>query len=227
MGHSGSLSRRNFLTAAAAAAGSALLPTGLKAFPPQDPIVNATRKDGKSNNREKVSWNAIPFPLQQVRLGEGPCKIAMEADRNIFARCRPIARCTLSASPPAFPPLPSHLADGRLPTANSVAITLAVTTFLLRADVCRLRRRRAQDQCNHRRRRTRQVPVRFEEWLPERLSRSTSSIAFASVSQSGLPSTPFTKSWRDCSTCTSTAATSSRSTWSRKWPDGPPSMPTP
>src|SRR5438094_448386 len=89
MAHSGSLSRRNFLTAAAAAAGSALLPATLRAISPQDPVVNTTRKDGKPINRERVSWNAIPFPLQQVRLGEGPCKAAMEADRQYLRSLPP------------------------------------------------------------------------------------------------------------------------------------------
>jgi uncharacterized protein len=89
MAHSGSLSRRNFLTAAAVAAGSTFLPTRLKALSPQDPVVNTLRKDGKPTNRERVSWNAIPFPLQQVRLGEGPCKVAMEADRRYLRSLPP------------------------------------------------------------------------------------------------------------------------------------------
>ena len=46
----------------------------------QDPVVNASPKDGKS--REKVDWKVLPFPLKQVRLGDGPCKLAMEADRQ-------------------------------------------------------------------------------------------------------------------------------------------------
>ena len=72
------LSRRHFLTtAAAAAAGAALSPKKLLA---QDPVVDIP-KDGKVS-REKVSWKARPFPMKQVRLGEGPCKAAMEADRQ-------------------------------------------------------------------------------------------------------------------------------------------------
>ena len=47
-----------------------------------DPVVNASQKDGKPVSREKVPWKALPFPLKQVRLGDGPCKIAMEADRQ-------------------------------------------------------------------------------------------------------------------------------------------------
>lgn len=79
---SSSLSRRHFLTAVAGAAGATLLPKALIANPPQDPVVNATQKDGKPVSREKVSWKAVPFPMKQVRLGAGPCKVAMEADRQ-------------------------------------------------------------------------------------------------------------------------------------------------
>ena len=82
MAHSGTLSRRHFLTAAAGAAGSTLLPRALMANPMQDPVLNASQKDGKPVSRENVPWKALPFPLKQVRLGDGPCKIAMEADRQ-------------------------------------------------------------------------------------------------------------------------------------------------
>lgn len=81
MAHSG-LSRRHFLAVAASAAGSALLPRVVTASPRQDPVVNAIQKDGKPVSREKVPWKALPFPVRQVRLGEGPCKVAMEADRQ-------------------------------------------------------------------------------------------------------------------------------------------------
>ena len=79
---SGEFSRRNFLTTAAASAAATLLPKALMANPPQDPVVNAAEKDGKPVSREKVSWRVLPFPMQQVRLGDGLCKIAMEADRQ-------------------------------------------------------------------------------------------------------------------------------------------------
>lgn len=78
----GELSRRHFMTAVAAAAGSTLIPKSLMALPPQDPVVDTTQKAGKSISREKVAWKARPFPMKQVRLGDGPCKIAMEADRQ-------------------------------------------------------------------------------------------------------------------------------------------------
>jgi DUF1680 family protein len=73
------VSRRNFLTSAAAVAGSALLSKNLLA---QDPVVDAVMKDGKPVSREKVSWKVRPFPMKQVRLGQGPCTAAMEADRK-------------------------------------------------------------------------------------------------------------------------------------------------
>jgi uncharacterized protein len=72
------------MTSVAAAAGTALLPKTLMALPPQDPVVNTTEKGGKSVNYEKAPWKAKPFPMTQVRLGEGPCKIAMEADRQFL-----------------------------------------------------------------------------------------------------------------------------------------------
>ena len=84
------LSRRRFLTTAAAASGSALLPTRLFASP-QDPIVNTVQKEGKSISREKVSWKVRPFPMTQVRLGEGPCTLAQEADRK-YLRSLPVDR---------------------------------------------------------------------------------------------------------------------------------------
>src|SRR5215470_209227 len=75
-------SRRNFLTSLAVTAGSTLLPKNLLATLPQDPVLNTIQKDEKSVTHEKVSWKVLPFPLKQVRLGEGACKVAMEADRQ-------------------------------------------------------------------------------------------------------------------------------------------------
>jgi uncharacterized protein len=75
-------SRRHFMATVATAAGSALLPTNLLATPPQDPVVDTVQRDGKSVAHDKVPWQVLPFPLKQVRLGDGPCKVAMEADRQ-------------------------------------------------------------------------------------------------------------------------------------------------
>jgi DUF1680 family protein len=44
-------------------------------------MIDSGRQGGKLSN-EKVPWKVLPFPLTQVRLGDGPCKIAMEADRR-------------------------------------------------------------------------------------------------------------------------------------------------
>jgi len=80
----GELSRRHFITTVAAAAGSALIPESAMANP-QDPVVDvAQKKDGKPISYEKIPWRVRPFPMQQVRLGEGPCKAAMEADRQFL-----------------------------------------------------------------------------------------------------------------------------------------------
>ena len=54
------------------------------AGPLQDPVLNAIQNDAKALKREKVPWKALPFPLKQVRLGDGPCKAAMEADRRFL-----------------------------------------------------------------------------------------------------------------------------------------------
>ena len=82
-------SRRNFLSTAAAVAGSALVPGTISKTFAQDPVVNTTRKDGKALTREKVPWKVLPFPMTQVRLGDGPCKVAMEADRKYLASLPP------------------------------------------------------------------------------------------------------------------------------------------
>jgi uncharacterized protein len=85
----GEFSRRHFLTSVATAAGSTLIPRALMAAAPQDPVVNTIEKAGKSVSHEKVSWKVRPFPMKQVRLGEGPCRIAMEADRQYLRSLPP------------------------------------------------------------------------------------------------------------------------------------------
>jgi hypothetical protein len=77
------------MTSVAVAAGSTLIPKALMAISPQDPVVNATRKDSKSVGGERVSWEVRPFPMKQVRLGEGSCKVAMEADRQYLRSLPP------------------------------------------------------------------------------------------------------------------------------------------
>jgi DUF1680 family protein len=69
----------------AAALASSTLLSRVSFATPQDPIVDAKpdRKiGGKPVAREKVPWKVVPFPMKHVRLGDGPCKLAMEADRQ-------------------------------------------------------------------------------------------------------------------------------------------------
>ncbi|HXX02472.1 MAG TPA: beta-L-arabinofuranosidase domain-containing protein [Candidatus Acidoferrales bacterium] len=44
--------------------------------------MDTTHKDGKPVSYEKVPWKARPFPMKQVKLGDGPCRVATEADRR-------------------------------------------------------------------------------------------------------------------------------------------------
>jgi uncharacterized protein len=79
------------MTSAAAVASSAILPRVAIAST-QDPVVDAKpdpKLGGNPISREKFSWNAVPFPLTQVRLGNGPCTIAMEADRQYLRSLPP------------------------------------------------------------------------------------------------------------------------------------------
>jgi hypothetical protein len=69
------------MASAAVAGGTALLPKKLFGSPIQDPVVDAIAKNGKTENYEKIPWKVRPFPMSQVRLGDGPFKQAMEADR--------------------------------------------------------------------------------------------------------------------------------------------------
>lgn len=80
-------SRRNFITTSvAAAAGSAFMSKRLLA---QDPVIDTLQNGGKSAGREKVAWKARPFPMKQIRLGNGPCKAAMDADQKFLHELPP------------------------------------------------------------------------------------------------------------------------------------------
>jgi DUF1680 family protein len=74
------LSRRRFLGTLATAAGTAVIPNSLFSAAFQDPVVDVPSKN--SSSRERVRWQLLPFPMRQVRLAEGPCHDAMEADRR-------------------------------------------------------------------------------------------------------------------------------------------------
>ena len=139
---SGGLSRSNFLTSLAVTAGSTLLPKDLMAAPPQDPVVYTMQKDGKATTREKVSWKLLPFPMKQVRLGDGSCKIAMEADRQYLHSLPPDRLLhTLFASTRALSssgPTARRMGSPRLRTARSLCGR--PLSFCLRPDVCEQRR---------------------------------------------------------------------------------------
>jgi hypothetical protein len=70
------------MATAAVAGGTALLPKELFSSVAQDVVVNTVKSGVKTISREKVNWKLRPFPMTQVRLGDGPCKQAMEADRQ-------------------------------------------------------------------------------------------------------------------------------------------------
>ena len=69
------LTRRRFVAGAGAAAAATLLPNPLRGAAFQDPVLNAA-------GREKILWQALPFPIKQVRLLPGPCQQAQEANRR-------------------------------------------------------------------------------------------------------------------------------------------------
>jgi uncharacterized protein len=85
------MSRRQFIASTTVAGGAAFLSKQLFAAPFQDPVLNTTMKDGKPVSHERVSWHVRPFAMKQVRLGDGPCKQAMEADRQ-YLQSLPVDR---------------------------------------------------------------------------------------------------------------------------------------
>src|SRR5690348_6081607 len=91
MARFGRLSRRDFMTTAAVVTGSSLLSKSGLGISVADSIQISTSQQKESPNREKTTWKVHPFPLKQVRLGEGPCKAAMEADRQ-YLRSLPTDR---------------------------------------------------------------------------------------------------------------------------------------
>ena len=74
--------RRQFVSAAAAAAGAAFLPRGVSANPVGNAAANAPGASSRPGNRETIPWKVKPFPLKQVRLRKGPFLDALEADRR-------------------------------------------------------------------------------------------------------------------------------------------------
>ena len=77
------LTRRQFVSTAAAAAGASLLPTTAPLLAaPQDPAVDAMATKGASKKRERVPWRVEPFLLNQVRLLDGPFKRQMKINHQ-------------------------------------------------------------------------------------------------------------------------------------------------
>ena len=73
------LTRRQFVSTAAAVAGASLAPTARLFAAPQDPAVDALATQGASRSRERIPWKVEPFSLSQVRLLDGPFKRQMES----------------------------------------------------------------------------------------------------------------------------------------------------
>ena len=76
------LTRRQFVSAAAATAGAALLPSVPVSVFAQDPAVDALATKNESRKRERVAWQAEPFPLNQVKLLDGPFKKQMDINNR-------------------------------------------------------------------------------------------------------------------------------------------------
>jgi len=79
------------MATAAAVTGSALLPKSMVGLSAADGVQISTSQQKEPANREKMPWKVRPFPITQVRLGEGLCKAAMEADRQ-YLRSLPTER---------------------------------------------------------------------------------------------------------------------------------------
>ena len=63
-------------------AGAMLLPDALGGSVLQDPVLNARGAAGAPASREKIHWQALPFPMKQVRLLPGICFEIQEANRR-------------------------------------------------------------------------------------------------------------------------------------------------
>ena len=79
------------MATAAVVTGSALVPKSVMGLSVADAGQVPPQQQKEPASREKVPWKVRPFPIQQVRLGEGPCKAAMEADRQ-YLRSLPAER---------------------------------------------------------------------------------------------------------------------------------------
>jgi uncharacterized protein len=86
------VTRREFVSAAAAGVGGMLIPAAASALPrsggedtaatAQDPVIDALRGRRKDGVHDRANWVVQPFPLAQVRLLDGPFKEAMEVNHQ-------------------------------------------------------------------------------------------------------------------------------------------------
>jgi DUF1680 family protein len=82
------ISRRHFVASAAAAVASAALPRSV--FAAQDPVVNAVAgHESRAASRDSDRWQAIPFPMKNVRLGAGAFRDAADANRRYLKSLPP------------------------------------------------------------------------------------------------------------------------------------------
>ena len=110
-------------------------------------MVNTTQKDGKSVSHEKVPWKVRPFPMKQVRLGEGPCKVAMEADRQYLRSLPPdrlLHTFRINAGIAFDCGAAGRMGKTRLRTPRP--LRWRPLPFRLRPDVCEHGRRGSQEQ---------------------------------------------------------------------------------
>jgi len=74
------VTRRQFVTSAGAVTGALFMHAPGAAG--QDPVVDAFPVKGKTESRERISWQVEPFSLKQVRLLDSPFKDAMEINNK-------------------------------------------------------------------------------------------------------------------------------------------------
>jgi len=76
------LTRRQFVSTAAAMAGGALLPGAVPGNAPRSAAPESATREERALSLKKSAWKVKPFPTSQVRLKDGPFKQGMEANRR-------------------------------------------------------------------------------------------------------------------------------------------------
>ena len=82
------ISRRQFVATAAVAGAAAVLPVGTFALQ-EESAKAVSASAAKQINRDVVSQRAVPFPMQNVRLGPGAFSAAAEANRRYLKTLPP------------------------------------------------------------------------------------------------------------------------------------------